>query len=240
MTTPYRINKLTVEDVENREISVLGLARQRGGVLLNADIKPKRFTMLGAITGTDQANLDDNIDAFKELLTRRSKDLDMTYGSGTRRFIVTVSKINIPREHYNIDYCPFEVEFIAPAGVGYDIIETTESHAGITDLTQNDSLTIDGSAPPDVKLTVIVTNQHSITSLDFLANGNKITLASTMTAADVIVFDQQNMKVTRNGIERAFTGIFPEFFIGPNDFLIEAHGTSLTYTYTFSYTKTYV
>ena len=239
MTSPYRVKKMTVEDVENREISVMGLARQRGGLLLNAELKPKKFTLIGAITGTDQADLDDNIDTFKELITRRSKDLDMTYGSGTRRYIVTASKINIPREHYHIDYCPFEVEFIAPAGVGYDTTETTETQTGITDLTKNDAITIAGSAPPDVKLTLTFTAENAITSLDFLANGNKITLTAAFTSTDVVVFDAENMKVTLNGTEVAYTGIFPEFFIGSNDYLIEAHGTSCTYNYTLAYTKTY-
>ena len=154
--------------------------------------------------------------------------------------MVTASKINVEREYYHVTYVPFMIEFVVPDGVGYDITETTSSTAGITNLSNTGTLSILGSAPPKVKLTLTVTAVSGITSIDFLANGNKITLTTTVVINDVIIFDANTMKVTQNGVEKAYTGIFPEFGVGANAYQITANGTSITYTQAFAYTKTYI
>lgn len=240
MSDPYSVRSFTSEETSNKELFVYNLARSRGGNLVNAQYQTKKFTMIGTIKGDDKADLEANIDAFKALMDQASKNLDIEYGSGTRRFIATVSRCEVKRDYFNMTFAPFEIEFTVPAGVGYNTSRTEDTLAGITDLTQNEAITVDGSVPPDdFQLTITFTAENAITQIDFQANGNKITLTQAMTNGDVIVFDQENMKVTVNGTEVAYTGLFPQFYIGVNNFLIEMTGTSATYTRKTSYTKSY-
>lgn len=240
MTSPYSVRSFTSEETNNKEIFSYELARQRGAHIINSQYRQKRFTMIGTIKGDDKDDLEANIDAFKALMDLSGKNLDIEYAGGTRRFVASVSRCDVKRDYFNLTFAPFEVEFVVPAGVGYGTSRTEDTLAGITDLTQNESIVIDGSVPPDdFQLTVTFTAENAITQMDFQANGNKITLANAFSNGDVVVFDQDNMKVTLNGVEVAYTGIFPQFYVGANSFLIELTGTSATYTRKTSYTKAY-
>lgn len=240
MTDPYSVRSFTAEETNNKEVFLYELARQRGANLVTAQYRQKRFLMIGTIKGDNKADLEANIDTFKALMDLSSKNLDIDYGAGTRRFVATAVRCEVKRDYFNMTFAPFEVEFVVPAGVGYNTARTEDTLAGITDLTQNESITIDGSVPPDdFQLTLTFTAENAITQIDFQANGNKITVLAAFTSTDVVVFDQENMKVTVNGVETAYTGIFPQFYVGSNDFLITLTGTSATYTRKTSYTKAY-
>lgn len=240
MTDPYSVRSFTSEETNNKELYVYNLARSRGGNLVNAEYQTKRFTMLGTIKGDSKADLEANIDAFKALMDQHSKNLDIEYSGSTRRFIATASKVEVKRDYFNMTFAPFEIEFVVPAGVGYDTARTEDTATGITDLTQDENIVIGGSAPPDdFKLTLTFTAINAITQIDFQANGNKITLAASYNNGDVVVFDQKNMKVTINGVEKAYTGIFPQFYVGSQSLHITLTGTSATYTRVTSYTKAY-
>ena len=240
MNDPYSVRSFTSEETNNKEVFLYELARQRGAHLLSAQYKQKRFTMSGTIKGDNKEDLEANIDTFKALMDLESKNLDIEYAGGTRRFVATAARCEVSRDYFNMTFAPFEIEFIVPSGVGYDTARTEDTDTAITDLTQNESIDIGGSAPPDdFVLTITVTDVVSITSIDFQANGNKITLTTAVADNDVIVFDCENLKVTKNGSEVAYTGIFPQFYVGSNNFLIESHGTSIEYTRKTSYTKAY-
>ena len=242
MADPYRVRSFTMEETNNKEVFLYDLARQRGANLVTSQYRQKRFLMIGTIIGDDKDDLEANIDSFKALMDQSSKNLDIDYSGTTRRFLATAVRCEVKRDYFNMTFAPFEIEFVVPAGVGYETARTEDTLAGITDLTQNESITIGGSVPPDdFQLTVTFTAENAITQMDFQANGNKITLtpAGGFNNGDIVVFDQENMKVTLNGTEVAYTGLFPQFYVGANAFLIELTGTSATYTRKTSYTKSY-
>lgn len=240
MQDPYSVRTFTAEETNNKEIFLYELARQRGGHIINAEYRAKRFKMSGTIKGTDKDDLEENIDEFKALMDQISKNLDIEYAGTTRRFIATAESINVQRDYFNLTFAPFDIVFVVPDGVGYDTARTEDTLAAITDKTQNENITILGSAPPDdMVLTITVTDVVSITAISFQANGNRITLTTSVSDNDVIVFNQETLKVTKNGTEVAYTGIFPHFYVGVNAFLIEATGTSIEYTRKTSYTPSY-
>lgn len=240
MSDPYSVRSFTSEETNNKELFLYNLARSRGGNLVNAQYQTKRFTMLGTIKGDNKADLEANIDAFKALMDLQSKNLDIDYAGSTRRFVATASRCEVKRDYFNMTFAPFEIEFVVPDGVGYDTARTEDTDTGITDLTLEETVTIGGSVPPnDFVLTLTFTAENAITQIDFQANGNKITLAASFNNGDVVVFDQENLKVTINGVEKAYTGIFPQFYVGSQSLHITLTGTSATYTRVTSYTKAY-
>ena len=149
MTDPYSVRSFSSEETNNKELYVYNLARRRGGNLVNAEYQVKRFTILGTIKGDNKADLEANIDAFKALMDQHSKNLDIEYSGSTRRFIATAAKVDVKRDYFNMTFAPFEIEFVVPDGVGYDTARTEDTATGITDLTQDETIVIGGSAPPD-------------------------------------------------------------------------------------------
>lgn len=240
VSSPYTIRRFTSDDVQNRQMFVYGLARQRGASLLNSELKEKTFKMEGTITGTSLANLEANVDTFKELVSRSNKNLDIEYAGGTRRFVATASKINIPRDFFNITFVPFEVEFLCSAGVGTDITTTSVAVTGITTLIRTTSVSVLGTISPPMKTTIDITAATAITKVELLVNGDKLTLTTSITAGMQIIFDEGVLKVTKDGAEVDYTGIFPKFDIGSNSYTLTFTGTSLTYNLTFTYTKNYL
>lgn len=240
VSTPYTVKKITHENADSRVLNLQDLARQRGGILINAEYKPKIIRIEGNITGTSNADLEGNIDTFKELMSRQSKNLDISYDSGTRRFIATNRSVTIEREYFHLNYAPYSIEMLVPAGVGYNITSTTETTAGLTSKNLTDTLDILGTADPKMKITLTMTTVSSISSFYFLVNGYKITVTDTFSNGDVVVIDAATLKVTVNGTEYDYTGIFPVWGIGTNTYNLVITGTSITYTLTFEYTQTYL
>lgn len=238
-TSTYQVNKIADENSDSVEVNIFDLARQRGGFLLNKEYKAKKITISGTIQGNDSASLEQNIDNLKELFGRQSRNLDISYSSGTRRFIATCMSIKVDRDYYHLTYAPYEAEFIVPAGVGYDNTATTETVAGITDLEYIGSTTVLGTAQPKMRTTITITADDTVSEMSLLCNGDKMTVTDTFTTGDVIILDEATLKVTLNGIEHDFMGIFPRFIVGLNIYDITFTATSLTYTLSFSYTKTY-
>lgn len=240
MTSPYNVSETSLETIDNRELKLYNLARKRGGNILLTDYGAKKFSIKGSITGTDRADLESKINDFKELISRQSKNLDYDYAGATQRLIATSVKCEINRKGFHNTKAPFEVDFIAPDGVAYDTGVTTISLTGITDLTQASTIDVDGNVDPEMKLTIEINSLTAITAIEFLANGSKISITDTFSASDIIVINGRTMKVTVNGIEVEYTGIFPEFTIGTNSYEINSTGTAINYDADFEYTKTYI
>jgi hypothetical protein len=239
-TATLKVNKISDENADSVEVNIFDLARQRGGFLLNKEYKPKKITISGTVHGTDSDYLEHEIDDLKELFGRQSKNLDISYASGTRRFIATCISIRIDRDFFHLTYAPYEAEFIIPAGVGYDNNATVATIAGIVSLDYVNTVTVLGSAQPKMRTTLTLTAHNTVSEMSLLCNGDKMTVVDTFVTGDVIILDEATLKVTINGLEHDFIGIFPRFIVGLNSYQITFTATSLTYDLTYDYTKTYI
>lgn len=236
----YRVSQIYDENSDSVQINMFDLARQRGSYLLNKEYKPKRISVEGTILGSNNSDLESNIDDLKELLSRQGKNLDITYSSGTRRFVATCTSFKVDRNYFHLTYAPYKAEFIIPAGVGYDTSETESTTNGITDLARISDISILGTVIPKMRITITVTAATAITGFELLANGDKMEITNNLTAGDIVIIDERFLKVTLNGVEIVYTGIFPMFIIGANIYNLTFSGTSIEYDLTFSYTKTYL
>lgn len=237
-TTPYRVTGLKHEHASPRETFLYDLARERGSILIDADYKSKEIVVAGRITGSSKADLETKIDAFKELVSRINKNLDIEYSTGTRRYRnAYANDLVIDRQFFHLSYAPYEVKFVIPSGVGEDTTATTDTENGITTGSKSDSIVIDGSAypTPNVKLTFTAVSGGNQVSLTL--GGDKVTFDGTLAVNDVLIFDIENKKVTLNGTEKDYTGLFPKFEIGTNNYQIDVNGTSRTYNLEISYKK---
>ena len=234
---PYQFAELDHEKSAPRETFMYDLARERGGVIVGDNYKPKEVIITGRIVGNDKNALEINIDSFKELMARFNKNLDLDYASGTRRYVATPTEVNIDRKFFHLSFVPFRVTFLVPSGVGEDITQTALIQNAVTASPYNGSINISGSAYPTPQIKVSINSITAGTDVSLQCNGDKITLTNSLVANDIVVFDIQNKKVTLNGSEKDYTGVFPKFNVGLNNFIITTNSSARNINIEIDYCK---
>lgn len=239
---PYRVIDFPHESPAQEELNAYPLARERGAVVIEGDYGPKQFTVSGILRGSSIADLDSKRNTMLELFSRKGKNLDVDYSGGTLRYSgVYIIARSIERGGQDATLLRWKVTFLCPSGIGINTTPVSSTISGITAATYNGNVTIDGSAPPRPLVTVTFSAvTGSPTQISLQAGGNKVDMSGvTIAAASVIVFDCENKKVTLDGVEKEYTGFFPEFVIGVNAYTIIVNGTTRTYSVKIDYSKSY-
>jgi len=210
-----------------REMEILELAREDGGVLVSERFRPKVIEIEGTLKASSRSALDSLIDDFKELLSRRNKNLDISYGGSTRRYIAFAEEIRINRDYYHNLFVPYYVRFIVPSGVGKDINETAALDGVDADPTYTGSVSFEGSAPPKPKITLTIGSGWDYAKGIQFENTTRsekciINKGTYFSDGDVLIIDCDEKKVTLNDEEIEFYGVIPSFQIGSNDIEIKA------------------
>lgn len=187
----------------------------------------KKVVIGGVIKGSTQANLDSRIDTFKGYFVGKDKNLDIAYGTGTRRYIATPNTVSVVRMQKAL-YATFQVEFVCTNPFGLDTSTTNlwTAKTGFTSATFTETPTVGGSAP--LQLPVITITINSLTGAgDYVQisndnNGQEMLIYGLSLAADdVIVIDCEQRTVTVNGDEVNYYGTF---------LALEPGANSITYT----------
>ena len=210
------------ESATERELNIQSLARDDGAVFVNDRRGIKTIIVQGILTAATEALLDAAIDSFKELFGRQEKNLDIDWAGSTRRYIATCKEHNFDRDHYNLSNVPWTAVFIVSSGVGKDTTITAEKH-NVT-LNANPyswTSTFAGSANPKPLITLEFGAGHTYPrgiQLKNTTTGQKIIFNKTTALAngDTIVIDFENKKITLEGVEQPFYGVFPDLIIGAN------------------------
>jgi len=240
MASPYIVRYIKHDLWPDRNLTRENLAGERGTIVVDTEYGEKIFEVAGKITGTSQANLEANVDTFKELMSRKGKNLDIGYGDSTRRYVAYVEDLKVDRDFYHLLHAPFSFKFIVPQGIGKNPTQVTDTNNNITDASYEDTITIEGTAEPKPTITITVDSETDLTKLEFTANGNKIGITAAFNAADVLVIDCENKKVTLNGTEVDYDGIFPNFVIGSNAYTVDTTASARQYDLVIQYYKSYL
>lgn len=234
----YRVTGLKHEQSSQRESYSYDLARERGSILIEGNFKSKEIVVAGRVKGADKATLESNIDTLKELLSRASKSLSIEYSTGTRIYKnCMATDIVVDRQYFHLSYAPFEVKFTVPGGVGEDGSQTTVTQSGVTSATNSSSATIGGSTFPTPTVKLTFASATGVNQVSFSLGGDKVTYDGSITASDVLIFDLDNKKVTLNGVEKDYTGLFPKFVIGSNSYEVVTNGSARNYGLEIAYKK---
>ena len=232
LTSAYIPQYVKHESAPERIITALQLAREDGSILISDKRGIKIITLKGTLVAASQAALDAAIDSFKELLSRKEKNLDISWNSSTRRYVANCTDHSFDRDHYNTNALPWTAEFTVLSGEGKDTSTTTalNAHSISVDTPIADSFTISGSKPAKPIITL---------NIDGVASGGKgVEYKNTDTGEKIqitrnktwgggsgkqIVIDCLTRKVTDNidnssvAAEGIFYGVFPTFKIGTNN-----------------------
>lgn len=233
------------EDVADRTLMTVPMARDDGDVLIYERYAKKIIKLQGTLTAASQAALDAAIDIFKELFARPEKNLDIDWNGGTMRFVASCTKHSFTRDHYNTSAVPWTAEFTVSSGVGHDTTITTalNADAETTTLDSSGNYTVASSysligskAPrPLITITLAGTPNSNMRGIQYtdLDTGERMIVTRNVDmsglAGKSIVIDCANKMVTDNlstsgQVEGNFYGTFPNFSIGTNNVSIQTGG----------------
>ena len=243
----YRNMPAKIIDVETR-------ARRDGFFLMNSYYENKEIRVSGVLSRDTEANLKTSIDLMKESLYTNESNLDIDDGSGTMRFIASVKSINIPEEHYHITSMPYEIVFLCePFGKATSTTTDSKTITQASSSPYENTFNPTGSVGPlpVLKWACSGAPTASITQIKFenTTTNRSITIPSLVLDADTdyVEIDCENMSVKRvydagNSVEIDFTGVFPSFIAGVNNYKITLQGGGATWTLnqTIVYYPTYL
>lgn len=245
-SSTYRVEKIEHTEAPARQLNSASKARANGESFVSALYKARRILVKGHIIADSAAAFVTALDALQAKLNSTGANLDIGYGSGTRRYASAVCiRQALPKEAHHFLFAPFELEFYIPDGVGVATSGTTEQGTNVASAALVQALTLTGSAD---QLPVITVTFDSATDATILKIKNDTTgeeliigpSASSFAAADVVEVDCANMTVKINGVLQDYTGIFPRWLTGANTMRISVTSTAHQYDWSFVYTPRYL
>lgn len=200
----------------------------------------------GIIKGTSVADLEAQVDAFKAALAAKDKNFDVSYASGTRRYVARASRIQINEKRHAVTSAPWSAIFMT-TGVGVDTSATSllTSSADTTASRNVTGLSIGGSHPDQLlKTQVTVTAATGLIgktiTIQNPATSEAISITRDWTVGEVLEVDASWPRVRINATVIDFVGAFPIYSPGTQGMLITNDFTTRTLTTTISYTKRYL
>ena len=223
--TTYIPRYVKHESATERELNILNLARDNGGVLVNDRRGIKVITLQGILTATTQALLETAIDNFKELFSRTAKNLDIEWAGSTRRYVATCKSHNFDRDYFHLLFVPWTAEMVVVSGVGEDTTETTVVNADtFTANYKTKQFTLAGSADPKIRFSVAIDSPNNLIKGVELKNtdtGERVYATSfTSLEAKTVEIDTKLKTFKVAGVEVPYYGVFPKFIIGTNNIQI--------------------
>jgi len=200
----FNLRRTTHDNSVDTTHQTLVPTRQDGEVIISSNFGTKYIDLYGHIVGDSQSDLEINIDEFKGTVSRRGKNLDISYAGGTRRYVCQPISCTIDRDFYHLTYAPFHVRFLVPLGYGTDTSATTFIDLeNITDSSDSVSTVITlATYPPKGihKVTLQTVGNADFIQLENVTSGDYIEVdLEDFADTDYLEIDDENFTVKKNG-----------------------------------------
>lgn len=222
---------------------IYGLADTDGSSIPALNYPTRKLRLAGAIKGSTQANLDDRIDELKGWFIGKDKNLDVVYGSGTRRYIATPLTLPVIRYDKPL-FATFTIDLVCtlPFGIDTSTTDLWTAKNNFTSATFTETPTVLGTAPyqlPVITITIdALTGAGDYVQISNDNNGQDMMIYGLgLQAGDVIVIDCVQRIVTVNGEEVDYYGTFLELSPGANSITYTDGFTTRTVDVSAVYTK---
>ena len=214
--------------------------RTDGGGELNYFFRDRIVTLRGTIKVSTAEELVNEMDRFKTAMWVNQQNLDIKFNWVIRRAKASVINFDtmFTKEHFNITFVPFEVQFKVISPFFAEITRKIQSFTWLTaNLTEEMVNEWSTKTNPITIITFIAAT--SVTQIDFAANWKTITISETISASDVVEIDTDNKTVKINGTTKDYSWIFPEFNVWSNSYTVTINGTK-TYDITTYFFNQYI
>jgi hypothetical protein len=222
LNTTYIPRFVQHESAPDIDMDLVELPNRDGGVIVSCRHNSKRITLSGILTGKTEAQLETNIDNFKELFSRRDKNLDISWAASTRRYVANCVRHTFDRDHFHLLFVPWSAEFVVASGIGEDTSETI-IQSGKDFLNETtEAVTFLGTAKPLPRITITPsTTTASCLGLEIknLDTGQRmvIPVSGGFVANKTIEMDARLRTVKVDGVIVPYFGQFPDFQVGVNN-----------------------
>jgi len=245
-TTDYKIESVldSLHSLPARSISSFPVARSNKSIITSSEYNARTITLVGFIDDTtSEASLQGKVDTLKSIAAvgKMNKNLDIEYAGGTRRFLATVSDIQIKKDVSSL--YRFTIQFLCSNPFGYATSQTSVSNAAVTTSPKSIVTVITGTAPPfDATITIEVNTETDLTEIvvQNTNNGDEFTITRAFTAGDIIIAAFSSKTILVNGSEFDYVGIVPEFESGSNTWTVTSTSTAHDIDITLDYSPTYL
>lgn len=214
-------NVIEHTNLPEKVATLFALADADASAISSINYPSKIVNIAGMIKGSTQADLDNRIDTFKGYFIGKDKNLDITYGSSTRRYIATANTISVVRQDKAL-FATFAIEFICTNPFGLDTVATSLiSEIGYTSASLISAMTIGGTAPyqlPIITITInALTGDGDYIQISNDNNGQDMLIHNLgLEAGDIVVIDSSTRTVKVNGTVVDYSGVFLELDPGSN------------------------
>lgn len=229
----------------SRELVTFKVPRADGEGWNGDYFRERRIKVSGIIEAATSSLLETELDSFKMSMCAQQGLLALKINGEIREIVANLEKPEEMfgrREGYHITFTPFDLAFLAIEPMWHSLDYQSQTFEDVTSLAYIDAIEVTGTYKAQPVIVIIVQAATAITGIAFsnTTNGDEISITETIAINDVIVIDSEQKSLTLNGVEVAYDGIFPELDIGSNDITITSTGTSIEYTATIKYRKTYL
>lgn len=227
--------KISAPDLEHTQ---RGYPRANGLYTETAQWRNNHIKIAGTIQAADRVALETLMDTMKLALAKFGATMRISWAGVTRYYDncypVNISSIFDARDHYHIDWCPFEIEFVSEQPFARsDNRVITDAPYPITTTPTNFIIANAGTAPtePIIIMTVITAGTLSQINLLNVTNNDAITIADSFSDGDFIEINGEEKTVKINGVEVDYTGVIPSAVPGNNIFTATMTGGSFSVSF---------
>ncbi len=187
------------------------------------------ISMHGMLRDVSQTALEQRMDALRQNLSVPNGILQITFAGVTRIWnaYAVIERIFRKREHFHINVCPWEADFVCiqPFGRASGKTSINPPSAAVASPTVY-QMTNEGSASSELYATFVLSVVGAVTSLTWtnLTTGEAITISGAFVNGDTLVIDGETRTVKLNGVSTDYTGIFPTLTPGGNSLQLTTNG----------------
>lgn len=226
--------------VEN-DVDIEKATYRDGWQITNENVQGRDIVYNISVHGTSEADFQDNLATLQAALDRCMSPffgkLKVEDHDGNWRVIdkAVFKKMQRAYTNYNNTWITYEVVFVSERARWYTETDTTVTVSPSTGLYQG-TLSVSGEGRPEPQLNFRITTANGTNRLIYrnLTTNQyfDIDYSSIGTIAGLLTVDCKEKTVVLNGedIISEFEGIFPEFAIGDNDYVIQTFGNGVNVT----------
>lgn len=203
----YCISSTNLYWLSNVQIVESDRPQENGWFVLNRYYRDKIINFNGSITADDEDWLLTAIDNIKWSLDWIEWYLQVKFGSTFRRIKATVSSIDIPRNHYNINHITFSISFLCKESFFSEIPMVETAFLWQTTSFQDEVIN-DWKAEVFTNTNVVFNSATSVTSFTMDIEWYSIIVTRSFVAGDVMVLNGETKSVTVNWTEVDYLGVF--------------------------------
>lgn len=228
------------------DLSQRGFARESGVYAESAYHRQNRIFISGTLKAASRVALEELMDDMREALSVFGATMKITWGGVARYYddcyAVNLENLFKDRDHYHIDWCPFEFEVVSqhPFARSEDRV-TFDAPYALTAASTTFVINNAGTAKTDPIISLAVATAGTLSEITVAnqANGDSITFTGTFNNGDAIEINGEEKTVTLNGAVVSYAGVIPKAEPGNNIIVVTLTGSGFSVSLTENHYSRY-